>query len=322
MDSQGAWQQTFDFFVGKPIVVEPVEAHLSTDAGLLPIRQFDDSIGVDGTVCRSIARRVLWSGIDAQLFGDDAVACLRHPGWIRGPERPRRPAERCCLQTGGGTLAGGRGPGKSAYLARAAVGWLTRHHESYVGVRVPSEIVPLTWGDVDWQNRRIVITSPKTERHRDGDKRICPIFPEVFPALQEAYEAAPEGAVRISPSIKSGEKNMGTWLRRAILAAGFTPWPRLWQNLRATRATELADQFPSRVAASWLGHSEQIADSAYRMTTVEHFEKAASTPTGPMPGENTTNGTGTESGTLTARLSPIRGSSRKENSPEKHGAGD
>lgn len=46
MDSQGAWQQTFDFFVRKPIVVEPVEAHLSTDAGLLPIRQFDDSIGL------------------------------------------------------------------------------------------------------------------------------------------------------------------------------------------------------------------------------------------------------------------------------------
>jgi len=44
MDSQGVWQQTFDFFAQKPIVVEPVDAHLSTDAGLLPIRQFDESI--------------------------------------------------------------------------------------------------------------------------------------------------------------------------------------------------------------------------------------------------------------------------------------
>ena len=46
MDSQSVWQQTFDFFVRKPIVVEPAEAHLSTDAGLLPIRQFDESIGL------------------------------------------------------------------------------------------------------------------------------------------------------------------------------------------------------------------------------------------------------------------------------------
>ncbi len=153
----------------------------------------------------------------------------------------------------------------------------------YMGVRVPSEIVPLTWGDVDWDNRRIIITSPKTERHSGGDKRICPIFPEAFPALQEAYEAAPEGAVRIFPSIRSGEKNMGTWLRRAILAAGFTPWPRLWQNFRATRATELADQFPSRVAASWLGHSEQIADAHYRQATDTHYQQAIEHPTGAMP---------------------------------------
>ena len=46
MSSQGAWQQTFDFLGHRPIVVEPVDAHLSTDAGLLPIRQFDESIGL------------------------------------------------------------------------------------------------------------------------------------------------------------------------------------------------------------------------------------------------------------------------------------
>jgi len=45
MDSQGVWQQTFGFFRSKPIVVESTDAHLSTDAGLLPIRQFDESLG-------------------------------------------------------------------------------------------------------------------------------------------------------------------------------------------------------------------------------------------------------------------------------------
>jgi hypothetical protein len=46
MDSQGVWQETFDFLAGKPIVVEPVDAHLSTDAGLLPIRQLDEALGL------------------------------------------------------------------------------------------------------------------------------------------------------------------------------------------------------------------------------------------------------------------------------------
>jgi len=46
MSSQGAWQQTFGFLGQRPIVVEPVDAHLSTDAGLLPIRQFDELLGL------------------------------------------------------------------------------------------------------------------------------------------------------------------------------------------------------------------------------------------------------------------------------------
>lgn len=46
MNQQTVWQETFGFFTGRPIVVEPVEAHLSTDAGLLPIRQLDDALGL------------------------------------------------------------------------------------------------------------------------------------------------------------------------------------------------------------------------------------------------------------------------------------
>ena len=46
MDSQGVWQERFPFFAQRPVVVEPVEAHLSTDAGLLPIRQLDEALGL------------------------------------------------------------------------------------------------------------------------------------------------------------------------------------------------------------------------------------------------------------------------------------
>jgi hypothetical protein len=46
MEAQGAWQEAFEFFAQMPIVVEPVEAFLSTDAGLLPIRQLDEALGL------------------------------------------------------------------------------------------------------------------------------------------------------------------------------------------------------------------------------------------------------------------------------------
>jgi hypothetical protein len=43
---QSAWQKSFAFLGSKPILVEPVEEHLTSDAGLLPIRQFDEHIGL------------------------------------------------------------------------------------------------------------------------------------------------------------------------------------------------------------------------------------------------------------------------------------
>ena len=46
METQAVWQESFVFFSQMPVVVEPVEAYLSTDAGLLPIRQLDEALGL------------------------------------------------------------------------------------------------------------------------------------------------------------------------------------------------------------------------------------------------------------------------------------
>lgn len=46
MSIHTVWQKSFDFFAGKPIVVEPSAGQLTSDAGLLPIRQFDERIGL------------------------------------------------------------------------------------------------------------------------------------------------------------------------------------------------------------------------------------------------------------------------------------
>ena len=46
MSIQTAWQTTFDFWTDLPIVVEPSNTQLSSDGGLLPIRQFDEQIGL------------------------------------------------------------------------------------------------------------------------------------------------------------------------------------------------------------------------------------------------------------------------------------
>jgi hypothetical protein len=48
------WQKSFDFFAGKPIVVEPSAGLLTSDAGLLPIRQFDERIGLTGQFAEAL----------------------------------------------------------------------------------------------------------------------------------------------------------------------------------------------------------------------------------------------------------------------------
>lgn len=43
---QSVWQKCFDFLGAKTIVVQPVNTTLTSDAGLLPIRQFDERLGL------------------------------------------------------------------------------------------------------------------------------------------------------------------------------------------------------------------------------------------------------------------------------------
>jgi integrase len=60
-------------------------------------------------------------------------------------------------------------------------------------LRIPSELVGLTWDDVLWDEKKIRVYSPKTE-HIDGKaSRLVPLFPEVEPFLLKALEEATPG---------------------------------------------------------------------------------------------------------------------------------
>jgi integrase len=117
------------------------------------------------------------------------------------------------------------------------------------GLRCPCEHLSLTWADVDWERERFRVDSPKT------GVRWVPIFPELRPYLAEAFELAPEGAVHVINRYRDRNQNLRTWLNRIIGPAGLEPWPRLFQNLRATRETELNEIFPTHVVCAWLGNT-------------------------------------------------------------------
>ena len=148
------------------------------------------------------------------------------------------------------------------------------------GLRIPSEALALTWRDVDFEGKRFIVRASKTEHHEDGGIRIVPMFPELAPLFQAVFDEAPEGATHVISRYREPSANLRTQFQRYIEKAGVKPWPKLWQNLRATRATELADLYPSHVCAAWLGHTERIADAFYRQVTDDHFAKATASQEG------------------------------------------
>jgi hypothetical protein len=57
MDSQCGFQLSFDFLTSKPIVVESAAAQVSSDAGLLPFRQFDEQTGLSRRFAEALVDR-------------------------------------------------------------------------------------------------------------------------------------------------------------------------------------------------------------------------------------------------------------------------
>lgn len=142
----------------------------------------------------------------------------------------------------------------------------------FSGLRVQSERPLMKWSDVDWKRRRVRVPSPKTEHHPGGAERIIPLFPELHPYLEAAKEAYGETSEFLLPTCRPKCQNMRTQFCRIIKRAGVTQWPRVFQNLRASRETELVSIVPIQVACKWIGNSVPIAAKHYLQTTDEHFE--------------------------------------------------
>lgn len=103
-----------------------------------------------------------------------------------------------------------------------------------------------------------------------------PLFPKLGTLLTDAFGAADDGAEFVIRRTRDTCTNLWTHFARIVERAGLNPWPKLFQNLRATRATELSDRFPGHVAAAWLGHSVKVAKGHYWQVKDDHFDAATS----------------------------------------------
>lgn len=139
------------------------------------------------------------------------------------------------------------------------------------GLRCPSETLSLTWDHVQWTEGRLIIPSPKTEHHEGKEARVIPIFPELRPYLEETYREHQEG-----PIIRADRdhKNLSVKFKKILKRKGLEAWPKIFHNLRASRETELAEEYPIQVVCSWIGNSPKVAMRHYLQVTESQFEKA------------------------------------------------
>ncbi len=154
------------------------------------------------------------------------------------------------------------------------------------GLRCPSESFALRWEDVDFAAGRMLVRSPKTEGYAGREYRHVPIFAELRPYLEDAHELAPAGTEFVVWKRRAAA-NLRTPMLKIIRRAGIEPWPKPFHNLRASRQTELAEEFPIHVVCAWLGNTPEIARNHYLLVTEGHWQRAVggdgSRPAGPKP---------------------------------------
>ncbi|MBM4026752.1 MAG: integrase [Planctomycetes bacterium] len=143
------------------------------------------------------------------------------------------------------------------------------------GLRCPSEVFGLKVSDIDWARSRFLVHASKTARYEGKESRWVPLFPELLPYLRQAFEAAEPGDGYLVTAYRRHSGNLRTRLLRIIKRAGLAPWPRLFQNMRSSRETELAQEHPLHVVVAWIGNSQLVAQKHYLQVRDSDFEKAA-----------------------------------------------
>jgi integrase len=148
----------------------------------------------------------------------------------------------------------------------------------WCGVR-PGELKGLTWAMVDFESRAITFRSPKTEHFKGKEYRRCPLFPEVAERLQTAF--IERTGAYVLPTVERWENPRQMLYKEVIQAcrlAEVTPWPKMFTNMRASRATEIEAEFGAKAESEWIGHGSDVALKHYLMVTDQIWERATQIP--------------------------------------------
>jgi integrase len=143
---------------------------------------------------------------------------------------------------------------------------------AYTGLRLNTEAHWVTWGDVDWERKEIVVRGDPRTRTKNWEIRRIPIIPDLEQLLQQGKtEIVRSRSERITKVDRCYET-----LDRACKAIGI---PRIThhdlRHLFATRCIESGVDIPT--VARWLGHKDggALAMKTYGHLRNEHSQAMA-----------------------------------------------
>ncbi len=159
----------------------------------------------------------------------------------------------------------------------------------YGGLRTPSEFALLKHGDFKLieGGPYFRVFAPKTA-YRKSEPRMVPLFPELMPYVKKLVSTskAKQGEFVFSERYRTcTEANITNIMRRTVKRAKVELWPKLWQNLRASRTTELVDNFPIKNVCKWLGNTQEVVLKHYLRASKDAMRQATQTKVKPVAGD-------------------------------------
>jgi integrase len=144
----------------------------------------------------------------------------------------------------------------------------------FAGLRIPSEIQELTWGDINLTERVLRVYSKKTKRYGKTSREF-PIFPLLHEILVANKPLDATDAEHVLPKLRL-HAALGVRIRRLCKAAGVKTWSKCFNMLRKSCASDWCGKYSPADVAGWLGNSVPVLTVHYlRQQTSDYTRKVA-----------------------------------------------